>query len=314
MRTGRIARAGQAGSFRRCWFYRVKIDEQGLAAGLPRHSHKGDKIIGRCACDAAFGYTSIAVAVENPASVVHGDFVEIQQIAVLMAATLLPNAGVTLNWIVWRSVDGYPCLPSIVGCGNKGIPFARETIGLVVTWLICAYEATTGASSTPADRLGMHSILDPMRCTNIDVANPALSAVRADFNMNVALRRTVRWHRLIVHITKIRGVAAINGDRRIGAVNLWPAVRHKKFIPCGAAIGAEGATLCAVTALNWKPNSAIRSHMHMAVQPAALCSDPVVSRYARTITGAQRIAALARCSYAILRAIVNSLALVDLVY
>src|SRR5436190_22509013 len=151
MRTGRIARAGQARSFRRRWFYRVKISEQRLAAGLPRHSHKRDKIIGRCACDAAFGHTSIAVAVENPAPIVHGDFVEIQQIAVLVTATLLPNAGVTLNRIVWRSVDGYPCLPSIVSRGNKGIPFARETVGLVVAWLIGGYEAASGASSTPAD-------------------------------------------------------------------------------------------------------------------------------------------------------------------
>src|SRR5437773_6907380 len=119
MRTGRIARAGQAGSFRRCWFYRVKIGEQGLAAGLPRHSHKRDKIVRRCACDAAFGHTPVAVAVENPASVVYGDFVEIEQIAVLVTATLLPNAGVTLNRIVWRSVDRYPGLPLIVSRRNK---------------------------------------------------------------------------------------------------------------------------------------------------------------------------------------------------
>src|SRR5213078_638788 len=110
MRTGRIARAGQAGSFRRCWFYRVKIDEQGLAAGLPRHSHKGDKIIGRCACDAAFGHASVAVSVENASVIVHGDFVEVEQIAVLMTATLLPNTCVTLNGIVWCSVD---CCPGL---------------------------------------------------------------------------------------------------------------------------------------------------------------------------------------------------------
>src|SRR6266404_9629351 len=276
MRTGRIARAGQAGSFRRCWFYRVKIGEQGLAAGLPRHSHKGDKIIGRCACDAAFGHTSIAVAVENPASVVHGDFVEIQQIAVLMAATLLPNAGVTLNWIVWRSVDGYPCLPSIVGCGNKGIPFARETVGLVVTWLICAYEATTGASSTPADRLGMHSILDPMRCTNIDVANPSLAAVRADFDMDMALGLIVRRHRLIVYITKIGAVIAINCDRRIGAIDLRPAAGNKKLVPSSTPVSAQRAPLLAAAVVNRQPDSAIWSHVEMAVQTAALRGNAIV--------------------------------------
>src|SRR2546427_5674988 len=203
MSTSRIARPGQAGSFRRCRFYGVKIGEQGLSAGLPRHSHKRDKIVGRCARDATRRHAAVAVSVENPASVVHGDFVEVEQIAILVTATLLPNTGVTLNRIVWRSVDGCPCLPSIVGRGNEGIPFARETGGLVVARLIGGYEAASGASSTPADRLGMHSILDPMRCTNIDVANPSLAAVRADFHMNVALRRTVRRHRLVVHVAEI---------------------------------------------------------------------------------------------------------------
>src|SRR5438128_12026424 len=226
MRTGRIACPGQTRSFRRARFYWVKIGEQGLTAGLPCHSHKCNKIIGGCARDATFSHASVAVAVENASMVIDSDFVEIQQIAVLVTATLLPNAGVTLNRIVWRSVDGCPCLPSIVSCGNKGIPFARETVGLVVTWLICAYEATTGASSTPADRLGMHSILDPMRCTNIDVANPSLAAVRADFHMNVPLGCAVRRHRLIVHITKIGAVIAINCDRRIGAISLRPAARN----------------------------------------------------------------------------------------
>src|SRR5437879_10265732 len=158
MRTGRIACPGQTRSFRRARFHRIKIGEQGLAAGLPRHSHKRDKIIGRCACDAAFGHTSIAVAIENPASVVHGDFVEIQQIAVLVTATLLPNAGVTLNRIVWRSVDGYPGLTFIVSSGNEGIPFACETVCLVVPRLICGYEAASSSAGTPPDRSSMHSV------------------------------------------------------------------------------------------------------------------------------------------------------------
>src|SRR5438445_10687445 len=313
MRTGRIARPGQAGRFRRFRFYWVKIGEQRLATGLPRHSHKGDKIIGRCACDAAFGHTSIAVAIENPASVVHGDFVEIQQIAILVTATLLPNAGVTLNRVIWRSVDCCPRLTLIVSGGNEGIPFACETVCLVVTRLICGYEAASSSAGTPADRLSMHSVLDPVRCTNIDVANPGLAAVRADFNMNVALRRTVRRHRLIVYITKISSVIAINCYRRIGAITLNPTARDKKFIPCGATIRADGAALHSSTVLNWQPRSAIRRHVHMAVQPAALRSYAIVRYHARTITGAERIAALACCPYCVLRAIVNSLALVNVV-
>src|SRR5207253_6794205 len=270
MRTGRIACPGQTRSFRRARFYWVKIGEQGLTAGLPCHSHKCNKIIGGCARDATFSHASVAVAVENASMVVHGDFVEIQQIAVLMTATLLPNAGVTLSRIVWRSVDGCPCLPSIVGRGNEGIPFARETGGLVVAWLIGGYEAASGASSTPADRLGMHSILDPMRCTNIDVANPSLAAVRADFHMNVALRRTVRRHRLVVHVAEISDVVAINSDRRIGTIDLRPAAGNKKLVPSSAPVSAQGTALRASAMPDWQPHSAIRRHVDMGVQTAAL--------------------------------------------
>src|SRR5256885_6995286 len=161
MRTGRIARPGRTGSFRRCRFYRVKIGEQGLAAGLPRHSHKRDKIVGRCARDAARRHAAVAVSVENASMIVHSNFVEIQQIAVLVTATLLPNTGVTLNRIVWRSVDRYPRLTLIVSSGDKGIPFAWETVCLVVTWLICSYEAASSSAGGPPDRLGMRSVLDP---------------------------------------------------------------------------------------------------------------------------------------------------------
>src|SRR5256714_3860669 len=167
MRTGRIARPGQARSFRRCRFYWVKIGEQGLAAGLPRHSHKRDKIVGRCARDAARRHATVAVSVENTSMVVHGDFVKIEQVAVLVTAALLPNAAVTLNRIVWRSVDRYPRLTFVVCGGNEGIPFALKTVCLVVTWLICAYEAASSSAGTPADRLGVRSILDSVRCTNI---------------------------------------------------------------------------------------------------------------------------------------------------
>src|SRR2546430_10141142 len=160
MRTGRIARPGRTGSFRRCRFYRDKIGEQGLAAGLPRHSHKRHKIIGRCARDAARRHAAVAVSVENASMIVHGDFVEIEQIAVLVTATLLPNTGVTLNRIVWRSVDRYPRLTFIVSSCNEAIPFACETICLVVTWLICGYEAASSSAGTPADRLSIPSGLD----------------------------------------------------------------------------------------------------------------------------------------------------------
>src|SRR5882724_12735710 len=314
MRTGGIARAGQAGSFRRCWFYRVKIGEQAPASRLPRNAHEGDEIIGGCAGDAALSHAPVAVSVESAPMIVHGAFVEIQQIAVVVAAALLPDTGPALNGIIWRGVDCHPRLPLVVGGGNERVPFARETAGLVIARLIGAYKATSGATGTSADGFRMCSILDSMRCTNIYIANPGLAAVRADFNVNVALGRIVRRHRLIVYITKIGGVIAINCDRRIGAVDLRPAAGDKKFIPCGAAISAQGTALRPSTALDWEPRSAIRRHVHVSVQPAALRSYAVVSQDAGTITGTQGIAALACCGpYHVLRAIINSLALIDFV-
>src|SRR5207248_8606203 len=53
MRSGRIARTGEARRFGRYWFGCVKTGEQALASGLPRDTHEGDKIIGSRACNAA---------------------------------------------------------------------------------------------------------------------------------------------------------------------------------------------------------------------------------------------------------------------
>src|SRR6266403_456129 len=175
MRTGRIARPGQTGSFRRCRFYWVKIGEQGLAAGLPRHSHKRDKIIACCACDAALSHAPITVAVENPPSVVHRDFVKIEQIAVVVAAALLPDPSLALNGIVSRRVDRHPRLTFVVRRSDERVPLSRETAGLIIARPIGASKATSGATGTSTNRLGVRSVLDSMRRTNIDIAIPCLA-------------------------------------------------------------------------------------------------------------------------------------------
>src|SRR5205085_4057139 len=265
MRTGRIARPGQTGSFRRCRFYRVQIGEQGLASRLPGNTHEGDKIIARCARDAARRHAAVAVSVENASMVVHGDFVKIEQIAVVVAAALLPDPGLALNGIVRRRVDRHPRLTFVVRRSDERVPLSRETAGLIIARPIGAYKPTSGATGTSTNRLGVRSVLDSMRCTNIDIANPCLTAIGADFNMNMAFRRVVRRDRLIVYITKIRSVVAINGDRRIGAVSLRSAAGGKKFIPCRATIGAHRPALRPSTLVNGQPDSAIWSNMHMAM-------------------------------------------------
>src|SRR5437867_3705507 len=265
MRTGGIARAGQAGSFRRCWFYRVKIGEQAPASRLPRNAHEGDEIIGGCARDAALSHAPVAVSVESASMVVHRDLVKIEQIAVIVAAALLPDPSLALNGIVRRRVDRHPRLTFVVSRSDERVPLPRETASLIIARPIGAYKPTSRATGTSTNRLGVRSVLDSMRRTNIDIANPCLTAVGADFNMNMAFRRVVWRDRLIVYITKISGVIAINGDRRIGAVSLRSAAGDKKFIPCRAAISAHRPALRPSTLVNGQPDSAIWSNMHMAM-------------------------------------------------
>src|SRR6266403_5733266 len=314
MGSGRVARTRQARGFCCNRLSRVQIREQALASRLPGNTHEGNKIIACCARDAAFSHAPVAVAVENPAMVVHRDLVKVEQIAVIVAATLLPNPSLALNGIVRRRVDRHPRLTFIVSRSDERVPLSRETAGLIIARPIGAYKAASRATGTSANRLGVRSVLDSMRRTNIDIANPCLTAVGADFNMNMAFRRVVWRDRLIVYITKISVVIAINGDGRIGAVSLRSAAGDKKFIPCRATIGAHRPALRPSTLVNGQPDSAIWSNMHVSVQPAALRRDAVVSQHTGAITGTQGIAALARCRpYDVLRAIVNSLALVNVV-
>src|SRR5438067_8871361 len=100
MRSDGIARTGQARRFGRYRFDCVKTGEQALASGLPRHTHEGDKIIGSRAGDAARSHAAIAVPVQSPPFVVHRDFVEVEQVSIIMAAALLPDAGFALDGIV----------------------------------------------------------------------------------------------------------------------------------------------------------------------------------------------------------------------
>src|SRR5947207_12871117 len=92
MGTGGIARAGQTRRFWRYWFGCIKTGEQALTSRLARHAHEGDKIIGSCAPDAAFGDAPVAVSVEHVPFIVHADFVKIEQMSALIAATRLPHA------------------------------------------------------------------------------------------------------------------------------------------------------------------------------------------------------------------------------
>ena len=131
---------------------------------MARHAHESHKIVRRSPSDTTCGHTAIAVAIEHPAFAVHGDFVKVEKVTVLMAAALLPDAGHALNGIVRGGVDRRPGHAAVVGGGDERVPFAREAYRLVVARDIGAQEANGGAAGATADRFDFGGILDAVSC------------------------------------------------------------------------------------------------------------------------------------------------------
>ena len=73
--------------------------------------------------------TTVAVSVKNPAFVIDSDFIKVEQVTVtvLSAATLLPDAGRSLYWVVRRSIDRDPGPAFVVSGRDEGIPHALES-------------------------------------------------------------------------------------------------------------------------------------------------------------------------------------------
>ena len=82
MRSSDVACARETRRFWRqsCGGVRIWVvaSEHTLAARLPRHTHKGDEIVGGSAADATVADATVTIAIKNPAFVVYGDFVEIE--------------------------------------------------------------------------------------------------------------------------------------------------------------------------------------------------------------------------------------------
>src|SRR5438093_12019577 len=89
----------------------------------------------------------------------------------------------------------------------------------------------------------MGCVLDSMRCTDVEIANPSFATVLADLSMNMAFGRIAGGYRLVVHIAVISSAIAINTNRRIGDIDLGLAAGHNKFTPSSARIRAHSATL-----------------------------------------------------------------------
>src|SRR5436309_2338212 len=129
MRSRGIACARKAGWLwcRGFVYVYVVACENTLAARLARNAHEGVKIVSRRTGDAGPARTAVAVAIEHMAFVVDRDLVEVEQVAVLSAAALLPDAGHALDGIVGRGVDRCPRDTAVVSDGDERIRFDRET-------------------------------------------------------------------------------------------------------------------------------------------------------------------------------------------
>jgi len=276
MGTGGIARAGETRRFWRYWFGCIKTGEQALTSRLARHAHEGDKIIGSCARDAAFGDAPVAVSVEDVPFIVHGDFVKIEQIAVLMAATLLPDARHALHGIVGCGVHRRPRRAAIVGGGDERVPFAGETYRLIVASDIGAQEANGRAAGAATYRFDFGGVLDAVGCADVEVISPRDTVIWIAvtyFDARVTFRRIPRGNRLIVDIGIVNSAIRVDGDRRIGALGLRDAARDDELLPSCAPICAQCAALLAAALINRQPDGTIWSYVKVAVQTAALRRD-----------------------------------------
>src|SRR5882762_1244709 len=108
MRGKRIAHTRKASRFRSHGGRRVRGAihecEQASATRLTGDAHVSGEVIGSRARDTLLTNTAVAVAIKHAAAVIHRNLVEVEQVAFVMSAALLPDTGHILNRIVRRGV------------------------------------------------------------------------------------------------------------------------------------------------------------------------------------------------------------------
>src|SRR5437868_8938424 len=110
----------------------VVCRKQSLAASLTRHAHVSDEVIWTGACNTSGADTTVTVTVKNPAFVVDRNFVEVEQIALQVAAATLPDTGLALHRVVRSSVHGRPRFAAVISGSNEDVPTARIAESLVI--------------------------------------------------------------------------------------------------------------------------------------------------------------------------------------
>src|ERR1700731_2902165 len=177
MRTLIVADAAEAGRLRSARSTgqvgrRIVAGEDAAAPGLTSHGHPGGEVVRAGPADAAGGGATIAIAVKNVALIVDGDFSEVEQVAVLRAAALLPDAGGVLHGIVRRDVDGRPGRTAIKGAGDEGVPFAGKAKGLVIPRRIGTEETDCRAPITATNCFDLGGVNDAVSRAKVKGTSP----------------------------------------------------------------------------------------------------------------------------------------------
>src|SRR5205814_9789528 len=103
-----------------------------------------------------------------------------------MAAALLPDAGHALYWIIWGGIDSRPGRATIVGGGDKRIPFAWETRCLVISGDISAKETNPRSARCASYCFNFRSVLDAVGGADVEVVAPSYGGIRLTVTFNDA--------------------------------------------------------------------------------------------------------------------------------
>src|SRR5579864_4293897 len=292
-----------------------------LMAGLARDAHVGDEIVRTGSANTASAHATIAVAIKNMTFVVDGDFVEVEQIALKVAAALLPNSGPGLNRVVRRGVDGGPGFAAVISRGDERIPAPGKTQSLVIAGDICAEEADRCAARAAADGFDFSRVHNAVSRTEIEVVRPRNRVAHRVEMSYLHPGVTFRWlalsNRLIVHVRIVNRAVGIDRDGRISARPLRNSSRHLEGMPGCAGVGAEQTALHSAALRNRQPNCAVGRDVKVAVQSAAISvrrtwSLAGVGQNRRAVAGTEIVAAItSRRTHNVLRTIVNRLPLID---
>ena len=207
---------------------------------------------------------AVGVADEHPPEFIHGNVVEIKQIAARVASSLVPDAA-SLDWIRGSCVNSRPGEAGVVSESHIEVPDALEVGRLRITRGLSPQEGKGRAIIVAGDHFGKLRVLHSERSPRVLGLRPVQAAVARNCNLGMAVR---------VHIPEVDGIVCSFCNRRVRAGADALAVRHRAHYPVqtivrrnGHAWPVDAVGVEAVFVGN--VNGAVGRNSHVTVQTAA---------------------------------------------